>query len=440
MIAVIARKEVTEIVRESRVRWSAAAVLLLLIAALASGAAGVRRASAERKNASRADAREWLAQGKRNPHGAAHFGMYAFKPVAPLALLDRGVESFTGSAIRIEAHFQNPAQFRAADDATSLLRFGELTAATVLQSLVPLLIVIAGFPLFARERESGTLRQLMSLGIAPSRIAAGKVAGAIAALALVLVPALAIGLVALALAGRIPLDRLLLLAVAYGLYFLGVTAIVVAVSARAKTARTALVTLLAFWIATTFVIPRAAADVAEWLHPTPTDRQFWAAVAADTPPVAQDAPRRAGAALQAGEDAGNRIFDEHYGALWRGFEAQARVQRIAGVLSPYLAIRDASMSVAGSDVRHHVHFERAAEDLRRRLQRYLNDDYARHGGASGFGYKAGEAVWRNAPRFSYAPPPLRWSLETAAIPFALLAAWAAAGAALLLRSIPRTTC
>src|SRR5690349_21783364 len=102
MIAIVARKEWREILREARFRWTASAVLLLLVAAVASGTVGVRRAAAERSAAMDADRREWLTQGVRNPHNAAHFGMYAFAPEAPLAWLDRGVETFTGTAIWIE--------------------------------------------------------------------------------------------------------------------------------------------------------------------------------------------------------------------------------------------------------------------------------------------------------------------------------------------------
>ena len=433
MIATIARKELTEILRESRFRWAAAVVLLLLGAALASGVTGLRRANAERARAMDADWREWLAQGPRNPHNAAHFGMYAFRPEAPLALLDRGVETFTGTAIWMEAHRQNPAQFRAADDATSMIRFGELTAATVLQTLVPLLIIVVAFPLFARERESGTLRQLFSLGVAPARLAAGKVAGALAALALVVVPAIAIGVAALALADTLPLVRLLLLAAAYGAYFLAVTAIAIAVSARAATARAALVTLLGFWIATTFVLPRAAADLGERLYPAPTDRQFWAEVNADAAKRGATRESNQGAALQQGEDYGNRVFDAHFAALWNTFEEQAQVQRIAAVVSPYLAIRDVSMSIAGTDVRHHVHFAQRAEGFRRGLQRYLNDDLKRN--SRGFGYQAGPSLWHSAPRFAYERPPLGWALQPAAISLALLFAWMFAAAWFVVRSV-----
>lgn len=460
MIGIIARKELREIGREARFRWSAAAVLLLLGAALASGVIGTRRATAERTAAIEADRREWLGQGPRNPHVAAHFGMYAFKPVAPMALLDRGVETFTGTAIWIEAHNQNPAQFRAADDATSMIRFGELTAAAVLQTLAPLLIIVVGFPLFARERERGTLRQLLSLGITPARLAAGKAAGALAALALVLLPALVIGVAALSLAGEIPFARLLFLAGAYGTYFLAIAAVVIAVSARASTSRAALVTLLGFWIVVTFVIPRTAADLGERLHRTPTDRQFWAAVNADIAKGIDghdpaDARLKAleqrvlrqygvasldrlpvsfqGIALQAGEDYGNRVFDKHFTALGQGFERQAQVQRTAGILSPYVAIRDVSMSIAGSDVRHHLHFAQEAERFRRELLRYLNDDLTHH--STGFGYKGGTSLWRDAPVFAYERPSLLWAMRPVVLSIVLLLAWLAGAAWLLVRSV-----
>lgn len=459
MIGTIARKELREIGREARFRWSAAAVLLLLAAALASGVAGTRRAAAERQAAAEADRREWLSQGPRNPHVAAHFGMYAFKPVAPLAVLDRGVETFTGTAIWIEAHNQNVAQFRAADDATSMIRFGELTAAAVLQTLAPLLIIVVAFPLFARERERGTLQQLLSIGITPAHLAAGKAAGALTALALVLLPALAIGVATLSLAGEVSLVRLFFLAVTYGGYFLAIIAVVIAVSARASTSRAALVTLLGFWIFTTFVIPRAAADLGERLYPTPTDRQFWAGVSADiakgmdghNPADARLAALKQrvlrqygvssvdqlpvsfqGIALQEGEDYGNRVFDKHFAALGDGFDRQARVQRMAGMLSPFLAVRDVSMSIAGSDVRHHMHFSQEAERFRRELLRYLNDDLTRH---TSLGYKGGDALWTGAPQFVYARPSLLWALRPVAVSIGLLLAWVAGAAWLLVRSV-----
>lgn len=69
-------------------------------------------------------------------------------------------------------------QFRPVEDATPFVRFGELTAATMLQVLWPLLIILLGYNAFAGEREGGTLRQLLRLGISKTQLTLGKAQGA----------------------------------------------------------------------------------------------------------------------------------------------------------------------------------------------------------------------------------------------------------------------
>src|SRR3546814_4857845 len=62
-----------------------------------------------------------------------------------------------------------------------------------LQVLLPLLIVLTGFSAFAGERESGTLRQVMSLGVSSRTLLLGKLLGTSAAVGLVALPAILIG-------------------------------------------------------------------------------------------------------------------------------------------------------------------------------------------------------------------------------------------------------
>ncbi|HXG64363.1 MAG TPA: ABC transporter permease subunit [Blastocatellia bacterium] len=202
MIARIARKEFTEMVRDGRFRWAAAVVFGLLLVSLVMGWKGYREVKAQHE-AAQAETREhWLDQGNKNPHSAAHYGIYAFKPKTPLSLVDRGVDPYTGVAVWLEAHKQNEFRYRPAQDATAVQRFGELTAATVLQVLLPLLIVLLSFSAFSAEREQGTLRQLLSLGVSKRGLAMGKAFGIAAALGMLLVPATAIGVTALALASE----------------------------------------------------------------------------------------------------------------------------------------------------------------------------------------------------------------------------------------------
>src|SRR3546814_4601390 len=46
----------------------------------------------------------WLSQDKKNPHTAAHFGNYAYKPQGTLAFFDNGIGNYAGSVVRSEEH------------------------------------------------------------------------------------------------------------------------------------------------------------------------------------------------------------------------------------------------------------------------------------------------------------------------------------------------
>lgn len=138
MIATVLRKEFLAVLRDGRVLTGAAALLALGIIALASGAARYSALAGERAAAQALVAEQWTQQGEKNPHSAAHYGVYAFRPALPLSFFDPGVVSFEGVAIWLEAHKRNFATGRPADDMTPLARFGELSLSFVFQALVPL--------------------------------------------------------------------------------------------------------------------------------------------------------------------------------------------------------------------------------------------------------------------------------------------------------------
>src|SRR5688572_20982430 len=201
MITIIARKEFAELLREGRFRWAAGIILALLAVAALAGAHYQRDLVAQQLTAQSAEQSRWYNQGAKNPHSAAHYGLYAFKPRLAPAFLDPGVEPYTGVATWIEAHKQNEMLFRPAQDATLAQRFGDLTVALVFQVMLPLVVVLLAFNAFVGERERGTLRSLLALGLRPRDLVLGKLIGFAGALALILVPALGLGAAALALTG-----------------------------------------------------------------------------------------------------------------------------------------------------------------------------------------------------------------------------------------------
>ena len=161
----IAVKDATEIWRDGRFRWAAGLLFLLILAAVAGGVHNQSQIARQHADAQRAERDVWLDKGDMNPHAAAHYGAFVFKPVQPLSAIDPGLDPFVGVFVFLEAHKQQLARHRPIEDATPTRRLGQLTPASAALVLLPLLVVTLTFSSFAAERESGTLRPLMAMGV-----------------------------------------------------------------------------------------------------------------------------------------------------------------------------------------------------------------------------------------------------------------------------------
>ena len=116
----------------------------------------------------------WLDKGDMNPHAAAHYGAFVFKPVQPLSAIDPGLDPFVGVFVFLEAHKQQLARHRPIEDATPTRRLGQLTLASAALVLLPLLVVALTFSSFAGERDQGTLRPLLAMGMSRSALLRAK--------------------------------------------------------------------------------------------------------------------------------------------------------------------------------------------------------------------------------------------------------------------------
>ena len=465
-IIIIARKEFTEMLRDGRFRLAAGIVLVLLLTSLLVGGQHYRELKRQHELAQAETREQWLRQPAKNPHSAAHYGVYAFKPRMLPSMLDRGIDSFVGQSVWLEAHKQNEFKYRPAQDSTAVQRFGELTASTVLQLLIPLLIILLSFSTFAGEREHGTLRQLISVGVRQSDLVWGKALGVSGALGLLVLPATIIGVSALLLAsnGAPPgasLTRLAWMSLGYLLYFGLFIGVTLAVSARAKSAQMALVLLLGFWVINGVIAPRAVADIGRRIYPTPSAFSFQQAIDREMqsgPDGHDSADKRtaalrekvmkqygvdriealpinfAGLSLQESEEHGNRVFDRHYGDLWARFEQQNRLKWWTGLLAPMMAMQSFSMGLAGTDMFHHQDFAAAAESYRRILIRKMNDDLTFNAVQKDFSYQAQPGLWQTVDEFRYEAPSTRVALTRQRTSLAILATWclASLGAAILL--------
>jgi ABC-2 type transport system permease protein len=451
----IARKEFAEVARDGRFRWAFGAIFTLLASSLLMG--WRHYAEARRQiEAARAEQRElWLNTPDRNPHSAAHHGIYVFKPVMPLSAVDDGIDSYSGVSFLLDAHDQNLSQHKPVEDTTAIQRFSETTAATTLQVLVPLLIVLLTFHSFAGEREQGTLRQVLSLGVRRRDLAFGKGLGSAGPILLLLIPAAVIGVLAmrLAVAPQGPQQewtmnwaRLLAMVLGYLVYFAIFTGVSLMVSARAATARMALVTLLAFWFINCLVAPRVMADVARHAVRAPATSEFLQQIEDDKKQVPPDWQKRVtdqlmaqygvqkvedlpvdplGAQLIEGDKIDSAIYEKNFNQLFTAYERQERIYQSGAVFAPMLAMQTLSMGLAGTDFNQHRHFTHAVGEYRKQWLKVLNEDLFYNRRPGQMVYTRGRDLWEQVPEMKYDLPGLAWVLSHYRLSICLLAGWCA---------------
>jgi ABC-2 type transport system permease protein len=445
----IAVKDATEIWRDGRFRIAAGLLFFLLVAAVAGGVRNQFEIARQHADAQRAERDVWLDKGDMNPHAAAHYGAFVFKPVQPLSAIDPGLDPFVGVFVFLEAHKQQLARHRPIEDAAPTRRLGQLTPASTVLVLLPLLVVALTFSSFAGEREQGTLRPLLAMGISRGALLAGKALGAMLPLAAVIVPATIIG--AAILFWNAPADpdapigpRAAGLALVYLTHTLIWIGLGLAVSARARTQGAALVILLAIWFANGFIMPSLAMAAAKWIDPSPSAIEFAASIQdeKDSWPTwdqrveqvmqrfldgefdATMAPANVEVmALLESEADETALYDRRFAELFERYREQADTFERAGLVAPTLAARSLSMALAGTDAAHDREFAAAAARYRAAMLTTLNSELASSGRVNTFDYTRGRDLWEKVPPFDYDVPAAQWALSQTAWSAGALAAW-----------------
>jgi ABC-2 type transport system permease protein len=191
LIIAIIRKELLAVLRDGRLLVLAFSVFAVLTGFFLASVAEHRQIQLEKQAVGATAKEQWDTQGVKNPHSAAHFGIYVFKPDSPLASVDPGLRQYIGQSLWLEPHKRNGARFSPAADQGLATRFGQASAGFVLYALLPLLVIALAFNAVTQEREQGTLRMLHSLGLSATKLLLGKFTGLL--LAFTLVPKLQLG-------------------------------------------------------------------------------------------------------------------------------------------------------------------------------------------------------------------------------------------------------
>ena len=437
MLKLVIKKEFLTALRDVRLQVSGGILIVLMLTAVFVGRQGQKQIQEERAKANSAMYEKWVNQGTKHPHSAAHYGQFAFKPKPVLSFLDVGLDNYTGISVFLEAHKQNEILFSAAQDSNGMTRFGEMTAALILQVLLPLLIIFLTFNIFSKEREEGTLKLIHAQGLSMRQLFMGKVWGTYLMVLLIFVPIIVLAYLMLDQQSS-SLDssvttKFLLLTSGYALYFLVFVLFCVLISAFAKNSGFSLLTLLGLWIASCIILPKATSNLADKVYPTPSQFEFKKAIKnkvkngidGHNPSDVRLASLRqevldqygvqnieelpvnwSGIAMQAGEEYTDHVYDSEFSKIENIFNQQNRLSEWAGFINPYLAVRNLSMALAGTDFHHHVAFAKAAENYRRGFVKKMNKDMeVNHKPGVAYGdYNVGEEMWSSIEPFEYQLP------------------------------------
>jgi ABC-2 type transport system permease protein len=447
-----------------RSRVAAIALTVVVLLSGVSAAVGWERARVADETRARLQAQadvEFDAQPNRHPHRMVHYGHFAFRPLDPLAAFDPGIDAFAGSVIYLEGHRQNSANFADVRQSSLLLRFGQLTPAFVLQTLLPLLLIVLGAGVIARERERGSLRLVLSSGVSPRQLLVGKTLALLAAGVVATAPAvIALGI----LAARAAVEPWLVMVAGYGIYLLIWTLGVVLVSAIAKANSAALRFLLGAWAVLIVMLPRLAPEVAALNAPVPARFETEFAVQRELRSTGdshdendpyfaafkqktldhygvtrvEDLPvNYKGLLAVEGERMTSELFDRHAARTFGILERQVRTLDASSVLSPLPAIRRLSMAAAQTDLGAHRRFVEQAERFRYEFVQKLNqlqaeavtfaDDVGRSNDAEiDRRTRIDSKHWQEIPDFHYVAEKPADTLRRTLPALAILFAWAVA--------------
>ncbi|MEP6713117.1 MAG: DUF3526 domain-containing protein [Ferruginibacter sp.] len=444
MITTIAKREIKNLFREKTFWIVSAVLLLLLIIALFTSSVNVSQINNERTEAQRLSRESWLTQTPKNPHSAAHFGNFAFRIKTQLSLFDNGLDTYTGSQVFLEPHKQDDFKFSPAEDADSLIRFGELTPAFILQTILPLLIIFLCFASVSREKENETIKLLLSNDATMQQVVTGKILGDWLAVILLVVPLCLLSVLFMPHAGINESDivtRFTLLLLSYIIYAGIITTICVIVSAYSKTSKASLMKLLSLWMLACIIVPKVCSNAGSTLYATPSQFEYANLVKHDEEdgldghdpldkrrevllqatlkkykvdtitklPVNFDA-----IAMVESEKYTTDVYRKRIGEMRHIFQKQNSISLYSSFINPFQAIQNTSMALCGTDYAHYIHFQDAAETYRLYFVNTMNEFMATHTKSGDWKTKFGQDTYKNVTPFIYTPPSVGWSIQQAA--------------------------
>jgi len=395
---------------------------------------------------------DWLNQPNRHPHRVGHYGDFVAKPLHPLSAITPGIINEAGSLVYLEAHRLNSANFNPASEATSLERFITITPDIIIQWVLPLGLIMAGYAMITREKIGGTLGYLIGNGTPLSWIIVGKFIALFIPAAIPLI--LLNGYIGYLMADSPQSMARIGLMLSGQLVYIAIWSLVItAVSLKAKLLNQALLSLLLIWVFICMIAPKSLANIAQTLYPTypraeaeyhaeqklksigdshnPNDPYFENFKQQTLKKYGvnriEDLPLNYnGLVMQEGEKLTTQVYREQMNYHHQQLLKQNQWIRQWLWLSPALALEYIQMAASGADIHHHIDFINQAEQRRYKLIEYLNSVHTNHvNQQDDKNTRNDKQFWENAPRDPIALANLKLSQKQVTSAYLVLIAWLA---------------
>ena len=393
---------------------------------------------------------QWDSLEAMNPHSAAHYGSYAFKPLSVLNSMDSGINDFTGNVIKLEGHVQNEIVYSEASQALSISKFGKLKSSLILQYVIPLFLIFLAYGSITSEKETQRVKLLVLQGISITKLTFAKSLSIWMYGFLLLVTTVAIQSM-INVTDLELFSRLMLIIVSYGFYYYIISSLTVYFSAILKNNTSALSSILAIWIMWTIFLPKIWGNTVEKIHPLPSRQNFKADMKEDrSKGIDGHNPRDKrredlkekileeygvdslknlpinfdGIVMQKDEEYGDQVWDKHFGNNYNILSKQKFMYQLSGFLNPFASLQSTSMGFCGTDMIHHLDFLRKSEDYRRYLIKTLNDAHAFGGSKTGdWGWTVDSSFFKSVEGFAYATPKINEKIKYYFIDLVALLFW-----------------
>ncbi|AZB28396.1 ABC transporter permease [Chryseobacterium balustinum] len=403
-LKLIVRKTRQDLFREKRNLLIAIAVILFCFLSIAIGFTKYSENFSDIKEYRKETRENWEHRPDKHPHRMAHYGYLIFRIGHPLTIFDTGLDDYLGNVIFLEAHKQNTANLSEAGSSGVLVRFGTFSCAFILQTIVPIIIIFLGFGLVVQERENATLKILNVQGASARDILWGKILGLWQFSLLFLIPVVPVVFLAALLSETTTaadiLMRLALILPAYTIYYFFFSTLTVLISANSKNTSASLISLIGCWLILVIFLPKGIQFASQNLYPTPSRIAFETQVEKHVLKVGDshnpndphfkhikdsllaryhvkttdELPiNYSGLVMKEGEKISSKIYESHLEKLQIQYKKQQRIGEILGFINPVTAIKNLSMTAAGTDYYAYQNFQKQAEEYRYKLAQNMND-------------------------------------------------------------------